>query len=282
VRFETFVAERDEKRKNAKICQTKYPLLLVHGVFFRDYDHLNYWGRIPKELETNGAVIFYGGHNSASAVKDSGRELEVKIKQVLQETGCEKVNIIAHSKGGLDSRALIAANPSLVASLTTINTPHRGCEFADYFFHKLPEAQKQALAARYNALATKLGDVNPDFIAAVYDLTSTACAKFNEEVKDHPDVMYQSYGSVLRKARSGKFPLNLTYNMVRHFDGENDGLVGTDSFPWGESSTLLRNEVTKRGISHGDVIDLNRENIDGFDVREFYVQLVHNLKERGF
>ena len=282
VRFETFVAERDEKRKNAKICQTKYPLLLVHGVFFRDYDHLNYWGRIPKELETNGAVIFYGGHNSASAVKDSGRELEVKIKQVLQETGCEKVNIIAHSKGGLDSRALIAANPSLVASLTTINTPHRGCEFADYFFHKLPEAQKQALAARYNALATKLGDVNPDFIAAVYDLTSTACAKFNEEVKDHPDVMYQSYGSVLRKARSGKFPLNLTYNMVRHFDGENDGLVGIDSFPWGESSTLLRNEVTKRGISHGDVIDLNRENIDGFDVREFYVQLVHNLKERGF
>lgn len=282
VRFETFVNERDAKRKNDKICRTKYPILLVHGVFFRDYDHLNYWGRIPKELESNGAVIFYGEHNSASAVKDSGRELEERIKQVLEQTGCEKVNIIAHSKGGLDSRALIAVNPSLVASLTTINTPHRGCEFADYFFHKLPEAQKQALAARYNALATKLGDVNPDFIAAVYDLTSTACAKFNEEVKDNPDIMYQSYGSVLRKARSGKFPLNLTYNMVRHFDGENDGLVGIDSFPWGESSTLIRNEVTKRGISHGDVIDLNRENIDGFDVREFYVQLVQNLKERGF
>lgn len=282
VTFETFVKERDAKRKNDKICRTKYPILLVHGVFFRDYDHLNYWGRIPKELEENGAVIFYGEHNSASAVKDSGRELETRIKQVLQQTGCEKVNIIAHSKGGLDSRALIAENPSLVASLTTINTPHRGCEFADYFFHKLPEAQKQALAARYNALATKLGDVDPDFIAAVYDLTSTACAKFNEEVKDHPDIMYQSYGSVLRKARSGKFPLNLTYNMVRHFDGENDGLVGTESFPWGERSILLRNEVTKRGISHGDVIDLNRENIEGFDVREFYVQLIHDLKERGF
>lgn len=36
------------------------------------------------------------------------------------------------------------------------------------------------------------------------------------------------------------------------------------------------------GISHGDVIDLNRENIPGFDVREFYVDLVHDLKERGF
>ena len=30
------------------------------------------------------------------------------------------------------------------------------------------------------------------------------------------------------------------------------------------------------------MIDLNRENIPGFDVREFYVKLVHDLKERGF
>jgi triacylglycerol lipase len=37
-----------------------------------------------------------------------------------------------------------------------------------------------------------------------------------------------------------------------------------------------------RGISHADMIDLNRENISGFDVREFYVQLVADLKRRGF
>jgi triacylglycerol lipase len=30
------------------------------------------------------------------------------------------------------------------------------------------------------------------------------------------------------------------------------------------------------------MIDLNRENIDGFDVREFYVQLVSDLKNKGF
>ena len=29
------------------------------------------------------------------------------------------------------------------------------------------------------------------------------------------------------------------------------------------------------------MIDLNRENIDGFDIREFYINLVHGLKERG-
>ena len=45
---------------------------------------------------------------------------------------------------------------------------------------------------------------------------------------------------------------------------------------------MLRNNNPKRGISHGDVIDLNRENIKGFDVREFYVQLVSGLREMGF
>ena len=50
---------------------------------------------------------------------------------------------------------------------------------------------------------------------------------------------------------------------------------------WGEKFTFLE-PSGNRGISHGDVIDLNRENIEGFDVREFYVGVVHDLKERGF
>jgi triacylglycerol lipase len=29
------------------------------------------------------------------------------------------------------------------------------------------------------------------------------------------------------------------------------------------------------------MIDLNRENIDGFDIREFYISVVQGLKERG-
>ena len=68
--------------------------------------------------------------------------------------------------------------------------------------------------------------------------------------------------------------------MVKHFDGYNDGLVGEDAFEWGEKYTFLVNDGL-RGISHGDMIDLNREDIPGFDVREFYVQLVADLKNRG-
>ena len=272
----------NEDRKKEEICKTKYPILLVHGVFFRDFRYFNYWGRIPKQLELNGAKVFYGNQQSASSVAESGKELALRIKQIVKETGCEKVNIIAHSKGGLDSRYAISmcGVDQYVSSLTTINTPHRGCEFADYLLSKIPESQKEVIASTYNAALKKVGDSNPNFIAAVTDLTASACKKLNEAVSDKEAVYYQSVGSKLNVARGGRFPLNLTNSFVKYFDGANDGLVGEESFPWGEHYEFLTVKG-KRGISHGDMIDLNRENFDGFDVREFFVQLVANLKKKG-
>ena len=273
----------DESRREEKICQTKYPLLLVHGVFFRDFRHFNYWGRIPDELIKNGAVVFYGEHSSAASVADSAKELEQRILQIVKETGCEKLNVIAHSKGGLDIRTALSKTSvaPYVASVTTINTPHRGCEFADYLLEKIPKQQQDTIANTYNLAAKKLGDSDPDFMAAVKDLTSSACAKRNGEVKDVPGVYYQSVGSVLSRPAAGQFPMNMTYHLVHLFDGRNDGLVGESSFEWGNQFQMLSCSK-KRGISHGDMIDLNRENIDGFDVREFYVQLVSDLKKKGF
>lgn len=85
-------------RKESEICQTKYPILLVHGIFFRDWQYLNYWGRIPGELLRNGAILFYGRQQSAQSVQNSGRELAVQIQAVCKATGSPKVNLIAHSK----------------------------------------------------------------------------------------------------------------------------------------------------------------------------------------
>ena len=103
----------------------------------------------------------------------------------------------------------------------------------------------------------------------------------NREVKNSDKVYYLSVGSQLVKASGGKFPLNLTKNFVQMFDGENDGLVGKGSFKMSQDYIFLIPK-SNRGISHGDVIDLNRENIVGFDVREFYVQIVRDLKAKGF
>ncbi|MGL4772038.1 MAG: esterase/lipase family protein [Clostridium sp.] len=283
VLFENSRIVLNARRKSEEICKTKYPVLLVHGVFFRDFRYFNYWGRIPKDLEQNGAKIFYGNHQSAASVENSANELMDRIKEILKETGAEKVNVIAHSKGGLDTRYAISmlGGDEYIASLTTINTPHRGCLFADYLLSKIPQKQKDAVANAYNNALRKLGDFNPDFISAVIDLTSSACLKRNEFVVDVEGVYYQSFGSKLNASYGGRFPLNFSYLLVRYFDGHNDGLVGEESFPWGEKYTFITVNG-KRGVSHGDIIDLNRENIYEFDIREFYVKLVNGLKNKGF
>ncbi|MGN0483604.1 MAG: esterase/lipase family protein [Lachnospiraceae bacterium] len=271
------------ERNNEEICHTNYPILLVHGVFFRDFNFFNYWGRIPKELQKNGAQIYYGNQQSAASVADSAKELAERIRQILEETGSEKVNIIAHSKGGLDSRYAISClgMAPYVASLTTVNTPHTGCIFADYLLEKAPDSLKQSVANTYNSALRKVGDANPDFLEAVNDLTASACQKLNEQMPDVEGVYYQSVGSYMAKAASGRFPLNISYPLVKHFDGKNDGLVALDAMKWGEQFFVV-DPPNQRGISHGDMIDLNRENVEGFDVREFYVKLVADLKQRQF
>ena len=112
------------------------------------------------------------------------------------------------------------------------------------------------------------------------DLTAQRCFQLNKEMPTPVDIFCQSVGSVLSRAGSGQFPLNVSYHLANHFSGSNDGLVSENSFSWGEQYTLLDRSLP-RGISHGDVIDLNRQNIEGFDVREFYVETVAGLKRRG-
>lgn len=271
----------NKQRESYEICKTKYPLVMVHGVFFRDYKHINYWGRIPNELRKNGATVYFGNHQSALPVSLSGAELAQRIREICEQTGCEKVNIIAHSKGGLDARYAVSqcGADKYTASVTTISTPNRGCVFVDWLLEKISKPVQNSIASAYNSALRKLGET-PDFIAAVSDLTYKHCAELNSRMPDAPSVYYQSVGSKLNKAVSGKFPMNMSYHFVKHFSGDNDGLVSSDSFAHGEYRYLT--VKGKRGISHADIVDMNRENIDEFDVREFYVQLVADLKSKGF
>ncbi len=275
--------DRNKARKGDNVCRTKYPILLVHGVFFRDSRLFCYWGRIPKELKKNGAEVYFGNHDSAEPVAVSAAFLAERVRQIVKETGCEKVNIIAHSKGGLDCRCAIANEgiAPLVASLTTVNTPHRGCLFADYLLNKVDKGVQEKVASAYNAAAKKLGDKNPDFLAAVTDLTDEKCKAY-DAAWDKPEGIYcHSVGSVLNAPLASPFPLGLTYYLAGHFDGPNDGLVSEPSFAFGDEYTFL--EIPgSRGISHADVIDLDRADYPGFDVTEFYVGLVSDLKNRGF
>lgn len=64
-------------------------------------------------------------------------------------------------------------------------------------------------------------------------------------------------------------------------DAPNDGLVTVESAAWADFQGVVTNRYL-RGISHGDMIDLTREDYRGFHVLEFYIQLAAKLKESGF
>lgn len=274
--------EHIEQNGEKERCKTKYPILFVHGVFFRDSRHFNYWGRIPRALKARGATVYYGDHQSALAVSESGHELAARIRYILDRYGCEKVNIIAHSKGGLDCRYAISEYgiAPCVASLTTINTPHRGCLFADKLLALAPNRLKKYISTAYNVTLRDLGDENPDFMAAVTDLTAAECKKRNEILTFPEGIYTHSVGSILRKWHTGQFPFNVFYHYVKRYDGPNDGLVGESSFAWGEKYTLITVEG-KHGVSHADVTDFTRADVKNFDVLEFYASLVEDLKNRG-
>lgn len=280
--FENQKETLNQNRQDQKICCTKYPILLVHGVFFRDYKYFDYWGRIPGQLKRNGATVYYGMQPSADSIANCAQAITQRIQDIMKETGCEKVNIIAHSKGGLDCRYALAfcGADKYVASLTTISTPHRGSPFADYLFSKISSKNQERICRTYNGALNKLGEPESDLMTAAQQLTTDYCTALDQQMPQPAGVFCQSFGSKMNKPLKGHFPMNFTGIVMNQIAQDNDGLVSTDSFPWGERYTLLTSD-SPIGISHGDMTDLNRTNLPDFDVREFYVQLVADLKERG-
>lgn len=284
--YEEYDHEREKTllrtlRVDSDLCRTKYPLLLVHGIGFRDLRYFNYWGRIPRELKRNGATVYYGNQEALGTISDNAEDIRRRIFQILKETGCEKVNIIAHSKGGLDARYTVSAlrMGPYVASLTTMNTPHRGCRFVDYAC-RLPDGLYRLTASCFDRAFSKLGDRHPDFYTATRQFSTAESRRFNEQIPDVSQVYYQSYTSKMKHPWSHLL-LAVPYCMILPLEGENDGLVSVDSARWGDFRGVFSNTRT-RGISHGDMIDLKREDYAGFDVVETYVQIVSELKNKGF
>ena len=49
-------------------------------------------------------MIYYGNQEALGTIAYNAEDIRKRILQIREETGAEKVNIIAHSKGGLDAR----------------------------------------------------------------------------------------------------------------------------------------------------------------------------------
>ncbi len=282
LRFIRMQHQRNLERREQQICHTKFPLLLLHINFYPNRKPETCWGRIPEALQQNGAVLYYGGPPSSPSVSLCAEELQAVIAYALARSGCEKVNIIAHSKRGWDARYAISelGLAHQVASLTTICTPHRGCLFAEGALDHLPGEEPDSVPHQRDRLLSQMNGQYPDFYSMVAELTPKACAALNQSLPDAPGVYYQSVGAKMASEGSAKFPMKASYRILQPLAGDNDGLVATSSMPWGEQYTEVA-PLGAQGISHGDMIDLNRRNIPGFDVCEFYVELVQALKDRG-
>lgn len=262
-------------------CQTRYPVLMVHGLGFRDWKHINYWGRIPGTLESRGAKVFYGHQDSWGTIEENAFCIRKSLLAALRETGAEKVNIIAHSKGGLDARYLISTlgMGKNVASLTTVSTPHHGSKTMDMLY-RFPGWMFRAAGWFVNLYFRILGDKSPDFAHASRQVTTGACRRFNEDNPDFPGVYYQSY-AIAMKRPSSDFLMVIPSFVTGLIEGENDGIVAVSSAAWGNFRGVVR-PSGNRGISHPDIVDIRRHNIGDFDPREFYSGIVEDLKNRGF
>lgn len=274
--------ENRARRDGAMLCATRYPIIMLHGIGFRDLQYFNYWGRIPKELVRNGATVYYGHQEAWGTIENNANIIKKTIEKVLEENHCDKVNIIAHSKGGLDARYLISGlhMENQVASLTTMSTPHRGSELLN-LLNKLPDGIYHFAASLFDLTYRRMGDRHPDCYHASKQLSSEFCQEFNEKYPDSPNVYYQSYASIV-KHTLGDSLLSVP-NLLMFLAGapKNDGLVTTESAKWGNYKKTFVS-TGRRGISHGDMIDLKREDYKGFDVIEAYVEIVAELKTMGF
>ena len=269
------------------VCKTAYPLLLVHGAGFRDLKIPVYWGRIPNVLRGHGAVVCFGEQDCWASTETNARWLCSRIDAILEETGAEKVNIIAHSKGGLEARMTASSlgYGEKIASITTIGTPHRGSKTFTKFL-RAPRLFFSIAAFAVNNWIRLIGDREPDFLRVCEEFSVSHADRFNAENPDVPGVFYQSVAGVMKHPFSD-VNLSTACFVLNRIEGPNDGLVSAESAAWGERCIEIRGN-TRRGISHLDEIDLRRtafSNKTGEGVRDitdFYVELVHDLKNRGF
>ncbi|BFM17005.1 triacylglycerol lipase [Maricurvus nonylphenolicus] len=128
--------------------QTKYPIVLLSGVMGSP----NAFGPIPTEyfygieqaLESSGARVYVAPlsplHEDYTRGEQARRFIEEIVIPYEHSRGyhwVDKVNILGHSQGGITARYVAGVHPHLVATISTIGTPHnaptKGMSLTDFF-----------------------------------------------------------------------------------------------------------------------------------------------------
>jgi triacylglycerol lipase len=236
--------------------QTKAPIVLCHGRAGFDslFGVVDYFHRIADSLEEGGAEVHVTHVPAFSSSEARGEALLAQIEDIVATTGHPKVNLIGHSHGGFDVRYVAAARPDLVASVTTIGSPHHGAELADFLRDNLKEGgyTESVLGLLANSLGVLEGLLSgslaeQDAVAGLESLTSKGTAEFNAKYpmglpatpcghgpESEGGVRFYSWSgtsSITNVLDTGDVALGVA-SLV--YDEDNDGLVGQCSSHFGK------------------------------------------------
>ena len=258
--------------------KSKYPFVLVHGVALKDFLLFKAFGRIEKMLEDEGYRVRTAKTDAFGTIENNAAQLKEDIQAFLRKTGAEKVNIIAHSKGGLDARYMIEhlGMEDAVASLTTLCTPHRGAALASRILH-LPGFVLRILDCLINLVYRIGGDKRPAALAVCRQLQ--AVPEDKTVVLHVSDKVYcQSYSAVLEKKRLD-FVMDVPLMYFKTFEnGPSDGMVSVESAKYGN----YRGECMEESVSHSEIVDFGTKKKKNEKVFLFYKRLCAELAEDGF
>lgn len=271
-------------------CQTKYPIVLAHGMgaSAQILGIINYWNRIPATLEDEGADVYITSVNGMDTTVNKALAFKQQFLQIKAVTGAAKLNIIGHSHGTIYSRYAIS-NLGLspyVASYTSIAGPHRGSAIADVILGVVPNPVKPLVGATLDFVyAFIFGDKNPNSLQNGYDLVrSYMINTFNPNTPNKSGVYYQSWAAKIKMmaidARNWYFMV--TWPILLATEGANDGLVSITSAKWGTYRGVQEGAWYSAGVDHLNIVDQVFGITPGFDAPGFYVDLVSDLKSKGY
>ncbi|MBK7000677.1 MAG: triacylglycerol lipase [Rhodoferax sp.] len=170
-------------------AQTRYPIVLVHGLFgFDNIGPVEYFYGIPSALRNDGASVFVVQVSATNSTEVRGEQLLTQVKKILAATGAAKVNLIGHSHGGPTSRYVASVRPDLVASVTSVGGVNKGSAVADLLLKVAPPGSisNSIIAMAGNGLATLINiltggsGLNQASLAAAQSLSTAGSLKFNQ------------------------------------------------------------------------------------------------------
>ena len=257
---------------------TKYPIILAHGIAAKQVRIMNAFGHIEDVLRDEGYTVYVADTDGFGSIESNAMQLKRFSERVMAECGVEKVNIIGHSKGGLDAKYMILelGMEDSVASLTTLCTPHRGSIIASWIW-KLPLWLKRWFAFSINSFYKHVcHDENPDAMTACDQLR--AVDESEETLRFSHKVYCQSYSATIGKM-SDCFIMALPMKFQKHFENlESDGLVTEASTKFGN----YRGKCLDIPISHVQIIDLFSKKSQKEKIYEFYKGICSELSDMGF